>query len=122
MINGTLFVQLFHFICAYYLFKKILLKPFLEMIEQEEYEKKRLNIEIVQLKNKTMQLYEQKQELWQLCLKKISAIRPSLAVHRIDQKEGYSAPENISPEQKQYYLDVVTKYLIEQLGHTDKQK
>lgn len=78
MINGTFFLQIFHFFVAYLLLKYILLRPALAVVLKQEERELQVNHDIVLLKNTVAHAVQSKKEKQAVWLQKIATIKPVL--------------------------------------------
>lgn len=117
MINGTLLLQMLNFYVGYLILTYGILKPALAVILQQEDVENRLNVDIVELKNKVAAQEEQKKKAWHACMQALSLIKPKLGIASLHQKIVMPpAPEvALSKEHKQELITLLTKNVSERI-------
>ena len=124
MINGTLFVQIFHFFVAYLMLKYILFKPALAIVFLQEERILQLNHDIVLLKNTVAletTLKKQQQVAWR---HKVAGMKPDIKrsmtmplqqlPHKISIEDDYT----IQPEREQKIIQESVQGIIDILEET----
>lgn len=117
MINGTLFLQMFHFFVAYLLLKYILFKPALAVVIAHEERVLQLNHDIVLLKNTVAQGSALKKEQQGAWLRKVATIKPDVA--RVISEPVRLPTEElpvIKSEQEQKIVTAAVRRIVDLLG------
>jgi hypothetical protein len=105
-INVTLIVQIIHFFIAYLLISRLVLKPGLVLVRQEQHEKKQALQRVTVEQERIAQKQEAKRQRWQLCQDYFNEHKPS-QVSFVPTRMG---------EIKQVQPDVFTEQEIRELA------
>jgi ribosomal protein S7 len=107
-VNITLFVQILHFLIAYLLISRLVLKPGLVLVRREQQDKEQALHQVAVEQAVAAQKQETKHQRWQLCQDYFSEHKPSLQVKFM----------HISGVTRKLQPDVVSEQQINELAHT----
>jgi len=107
-INITLIVQIIHFLIAYQLISRLVLKPGLALVRQEQNEKKQALQRVAAEQAIAAQKQETKRQRWRLCQYYFSEHKPSQVSFV---RTRMNVARNVQP-------DLLNKQQISELAHT----
>jgi hypothetical protein len=76
MINGTMVLQVVHFICAYYILKKIFFQPAINLVQKRRNHLRLIRHDISQEHAAVEELRQYKAEQWRSCRQTLNYMKP----------------------------------------------
>jgi hypothetical protein len=117
-INATLFVQAINFFIAYLLFRFILLKPAYRIIQQEQWEKERLEDRIAADKQLLVDMHHMRVAQWRSCQQVCKSYMPG----EINKAEMFRnivpiiAVKAILTKERHHMTDRVSGAIVSRIG------